>query len=237
LGGHGNVTNEASFSRIGMADEFAREIGQRQFCVRLSAMPMKVESSRQVRPFREEKPPPPLQGGNNLWDVNPGRCLGLLPFALAGLRFGFVSICGIRIKNFGSSRLGGAKSVSSHVQPWSSPPEMSTSKTLLTQICPVIRAVLAGLTCIADFSSKKNELSSPVGDFPSKQGEFASKQGEFASKQGEFASKQGEFPSKQGEFPSKQGEFPSKQGEFPSKQGEFPSKQGEFAWKESFLSG
>jgi hypothetical protein len=50
LGGHGNVTNEASFSRIGMADEFAREIGQRQFCVRLSAMPMKVESSRQVRP-------------------------------------------------------------------------------------------------------------------------------------------------------------------------------------------
>jgi hypothetical protein len=33
LGGHGSVVNSASFSRIGMADEFAREIYQRQFCV------------------------------------------------------------------------------------------------------------------------------------------------------------------------------------------------------------
>jgi hypothetical protein len=33
LGGHGSVAKSASFSQIGMADEFAREIRQRQFCV------------------------------------------------------------------------------------------------------------------------------------------------------------------------------------------------------------
>ena len=31
LGGHGSVANSASISRIGMADEFAPEIWQRQF--------------------------------------------------------------------------------------------------------------------------------------------------------------------------------------------------------------